>query len=65
MAFNIAKKATPTSANTASHMVANPPAPNKSTIALTTKAKPIFWYTTFFVAFAILIAATILLGSSF
>ena len=40
--FNIAINATPTSANTASHIVAIPNAPNIKTIALTPKAKIIF-----------------------
>lgn len=38
-AFKIANKATPTSANTASHMVAMPNAPSISTRILTPKAR--------------------------
>jgi hypothetical protein len=38
MEFNMAITATPTSANTASHMVAIPIAPNAINIALTPKA---------------------------
>ena len=41
-AFKIANNATPTSANTASHIVARPPAPKTSTTAFTPKASAIF-----------------------
>ena len=62
--FNIANKATPTSANTASHMVANPPAPNINTRILTVIAKLIFCHTIFLVCLPIIIAIGILLGLS-
>src|SRR5690606_18066468 len=63
-AFNIANNATPTSANTASHIVANPPAPSINTMAFTPNAKAIFCQTIFFVCLPILIAIGILLGLS-
>ena len=56
-AFNIANNATPTSANTASHIVAKPPAPNIKTTTLTPKAKMIFCQTIFRVERLILIAS--------
>ena len=45
MAFSIANIATPTSAKTASHIVAKPPAPSISTAAFTVNAKPMFCQT--------------------
>lgn len=63
-AFNIAKNATPTSANTASHIVAIPPAPKMSTMALTPKARVMFCHTIRRVERPILIALPTLLGWS-
>ena len=59
-ALRIASKATPTSANTASHIVANPPAPRAITMILIAKARMIFCITIRLVARPILIAVTIL-----
>jgi hypothetical protein len=41
----MANKAIPTSANTASHIVAKPPAPKIKTISLTPNASTIFCHT--------------------
>ena len=60
----MANRATPTSANTASHMVAKPPAPRINTIAFTTNAIVIFCHTIFFVCFPMFIAIGILDGMS-
>ena len=56
MAFRIAMTATPTSAKTASHIVAIPIAPRMSTNALTTSANMMFSLTITRVFFAILTA---------
>ena len=45
MAFTMAIRATPTSAKTASHRVASPPAPKASTNSLTPKASEMFCHT--------------------
>ena len=45
MEFKIAMTDTPTSANTASHILAIPNAPSISTIAFTPSANTIFWCT--------------------
>jgi len=45
MAFKTAIKATPTSANTAAHMVARPKAPRANTNTLTPRAKEMFSHT--------------------
>ena len=45
MAFRMAINATPTSANTASHMVATPKAPSSSTAPLTPRANQMFCLT--------------------
>ena len=58
-------KVTPTSANTASHIVAIPSAPIKRKIAFTTKAKIIFSHTITFVFLAIFIALVTAVGLSF
>src|SRR5699024_1470781 len=63
-AFKIAMKVTPTSANTASHIVAIPSAPIKRKIAFTTKAKIIFSHTITFVFLAIFIALVTAVGLS-
>lgn len=64
IAFNIAKSATPTSANTASHIVAKPPAPRIRTISFTPNAKPMFCHTILRVESPIFTARAILLGWS-
>ncbi len=64
MAFKTAETVTPTSAKTASQMVAIPPAPRRSTTALMPIAKTIFCQTIFRVLLAIFIALTIFEGSS-
>lgn len=61
-AFNIANKATPTSAIAASHKVAMPPAPKISTNTFTVMAMTIFCQTMLRVIFPILIAETIFCG---
>ena len=61
-AFNIASRETPTSAKTASHMVAKPKPPKTRTINLTENANTIFCMTTCLVALAILIEVAILDG---
>ena len=45
IAFRIASNATPTSAKTASHIVATPPAPSMRTIILMPMARPMFCHT--------------------
>jgi len=57
--------ATPTSAKTASHMEANPPAPRVNTINLTEKANVIFCQTICLVFLPMLIAVAIFVGWSF
>ncbi len=52
----MATKATPTSAITASHKLATPPAPKTSTITFTVMARKIFCQTIFLVIFPILIS---------
>lgn len=59
-AFKIASSATPTSAKTASHKVAMPPAPRRSTIAFTDVARMIFCQTIERVIFPARMAETIL-----
>ena len=63
-AFNIANNATPTSAKTASHIVAKPPAPNIRTITFTPNANMIFCQTILRVERLILIALTTFEGWS-
>ena len=64
-AFRIASKATPTSAITASHKVATPPAPKISTTTFIAIASEMFCHTMFLVIFPIFITDTILEGWSF
>ena len=65
MAFRIASKATPTSANTASHMVAMPTAPNSNTASFTPKARMMFCQTIRRVARPMRMAVATLDGWSF
>ena len=60
----MASKATPTSANMASHIVAIPPAPNSNTNNFTPNAIDIFCHTVRWVCFPIFIASATLLGWS-
>ena len=64
MALSIARKATPTSAKTASHIVAIPIAPKIITMIFTPKAKPIFCQTIRRVERPIFIALAIFEGWS-
>jgi len=59
-----ANKAVPISANTASHMDANPTAPSMMKIPLMTNAKHMFCQTIFRVCFAIETASAIFKGES-
>lgn len=59
VAFKIANTDTPTSANTASHIVAIPNAPRVKKMALTPNAKIIFCHTIFFVKLEISMAFAI------
>ena len=61
-AFNIANNATPTSAITASHKVAIPPAPRMSTNTFTVMASIMFCQTILPVILQTLMAETILEG---
>ena len=62
MALRMAKNATPTSANTASHMGALPSAPITRTMAFTVRAKTMFSRTIRTVLRAMRMAVAILVG---